>query len=71
VATKPKPGRPRVRTDEERKTIRNECSLRNYYENRDLRLERVRTYYNNHREEILNKQRESKIKKKKDEALTA
>jgi hypothetical protein len=55
VAIKPKAGRPRVRTDEERRVIRNECALRNYYENRELRLQQVKEYYQKNREEIIRK----------------
>jgi len=63
VITK-KLGRPKIRTEEEVREIRNTISLCCYYEKLNERLLKAKEYYKAHRDEILRKRAEKKQLKK-------
>ena len=63
VITK-KIGRPKIRTEEEIKEIRNTISLNCYYEKREERLLKAKEYYNETGNEILRRRAERKLSKK-------
>jgi len=63
VITK-KLGRPKIRTEEEAREIRNTISLNCYYKKLDEKLLKAKEYYKENREEILKRRAEKRQLKK-------